>query len=429
MKKERDNTRTEEVQDIIDRMPTRWTTLIMAVTTAVILAAAALSVIIKYPDCISGDITITGVKAPLRLVSSASGNIHLLAGDGESVDSGMVVAYIDCGACIGDVLSLEGLCSTPLSLDTVIRFRDNLSLGPLSAAYSDFVLAYRQYDQLRRSRVYDNMRASLYSHCEATRQVDLNILHELELMDEMHVLKRIRYEGDSTLFEAGAISGEELTDQRNSLMEMKRAIVDMNSTHLEKVAEMSADRLEISRLELNLGEELASAYQATESRRSVLHGEYRQWKRQYLLVAPAEGTLEHLDFWRENEYVPSGREVFSVSPAQNRMVGEMLVPVFGSGKIKRGQHVDIRLHGYPHTEFGYVRGVVASISDIVQKVPAGDSDLLCYKVRVELPHGTTSNYGIRLGVNYEAGGTAHIVTAPRRLIQRLFDNLKSTTER
>lgn len=424
------NARTEEVQDIIDRMPTRWTLWIMAVMTGIVVTAMILSVIIKYPDSVSGEITITGVKAPVRMVASASGNIHLLSADREQVSRGTVVGYIDCGADISDVLSMEGLCSAPLPHDTVLRTDGNPSLGPLSVAYNDFVLAYRKYDQLRSSKVYGNMRASLEDHCEATRQVDRNIQYEMALLEEIYAAKRQQYEGDSLLQEAGAISLEELSDQRNGLMEMRRSIVDLNSSHLEKVAGMSADQLEIAKLELTLGEELSAAYQEMESRRNVLSGEYRQWKRQYLFVAPVCGTLEHLDFLRKNEFITAGREIFSVSPAQNRMVGEMLVPVFGSGKIKKGQYVNIYLHGYPHTEFGYVHGRVSSISDIVQEASAdGGSRVPCYKVRVTLPEGTTSNYGAKLPVNYEAGGTAHVITAQRRLIQRLFDNLKSVTEK
>lgn len=429
MTDKKNNARTEEVQDIIDRMPTGWTVWIMAIMTGIVLTALILSVVIKYPDSVNGDITITGIKAPVRLVASSSGNVRLLAADREHVAKGTVVACIECGADMDDVLSLEGLCGNPLPQDTTLRISTSLSLGPLSVAYNDFVLAYRRYDQLRTSRIYDNMRASLEDHCEATRQVDTNIQFEMDLMDDMHRVKRQQYEGDSLLLEAGAISREELDNQRNSLMEMKRTMMDLKSTHLEKLAGMSSDQLEIAKLDLTLGEELATAYEAMESKRSVLSGEYRQWKKAFLFIAPVDGTLEYLDFLRENEFIPSGREVFSVSPAHNLLVGEMLVPVFGAGKIKKGQQVNIYLHDYPHTEFGYVHGLVSSISDIIQETPMGDGRVSCYKVRVTLPEGITSNYGTELAVNYEAKGTAHVITAQRRLIQRLFDNLKSVTER
>ena len=89
MKKESDNTRTEEVQDIIDRMPTRWTTLIMAVTTAVILAAAALSVRLPWGSVVSvssgcvSSVSVVGGAGRLS-VADTSSSTGLAAGSAVS---------------------------------------------------------------------------------------------------------------------------------------------------------------------------------------------------------------------------------------------------------------------------------------------------------------------------------------------------------
>lgn len=47
-----------------------------------------------------------------------------------------------------------------------------------------------------------------------------------------------------------------------------------------------------------------------------------------------------------------------------------------------------------------------------------------YLVTVKLDSGLMTNYGKKLPFRQESHGTAEIITKDRRLIQRLFDNLK-----
>ena len=52
-----------------------------------------------------------------------------------------------------------------------------------------------------------------------------------------------------------------------------------------------------------------------------------------------------------------------------------------------------------------------------------------YLVLVKFPHGLVTNFGKKLTVNFEAKGQADIITKPKRLIERLFDNLKSKSQK
>jgi hypothetical protein len=51
-----------------------------------------------------------------------------------------------------------------------------------------------------------------------------------------------------------------------------------------------------------------------------------------------------------------------------------------------------------------------------------------YLITVDLPDGLTTNYGEILDFQHEISGTADIVIKERRLIERLFDNLKYRTK-
>ena len=58
--------RSEEVTDIIERMPVGWTRLVVAIIMLVVLVTVSLGCIIKYPDTVMGQISITGEKSPVR---------------------------------------------------------------------------------------------------------------------------------------------------------------------------------------------------------------------------------------------------------------------------------------------------------------------------------------------------------------------------
>lgn len=52
--------RSEEVADIIDRMPTGWTRLVVAIIMVIVVTMVTLGCVIKYPDTVTGQISITG---------------------------------------------------------------------------------------------------------------------------------------------------------------------------------------------------------------------------------------------------------------------------------------------------------------------------------------------------------------------------------
>ena len=99
----KEQNRSEEVQAIIDRMPTRgaiWVAILVGVLIGVVFI---LGFIIKYPDTVDGQITITARFAPVRLVANSSGKMHLLIANNNKVTEGEVIGYIESGTNYIDV--------------------------------------------------------------------------------------------------------------------------------------------------------------------------------------------------------------------------------------------------------------------------------------------------------------------------------------
>ena len=132
---------SEEVRDIIERMPTHWAMWVALVTSAIVVVIFALSCFVKYPEFVSGDITITMKNAPVRLLSNASGQIHLLAKNRTKVKSGEVVAYIENGTSYDSYGRLSCLLNMALNGKVFRLLQNNKALGELGSYYNAFVRA------------------------------------------------------------------------------------------------------------------------------------------------------------------------------------------------------------------------------------------------------------------------------------------------
>lgn len=417
--------RSEEVDDIIERMPTIWTNIVVAIITVIIVVMLTLACVISYPDTVRGQIVVTGEKSPVRLVASASGRLKLLVKNNTNVIKGTCLGYIETGTKYEDVLLLDSICSKSLSMNTKIELPDNLELGMLSAYYNDFVLSYVQYDQLRQTKVYDNMKRILVIQQQSDRQVAENIGKEIGLNDASLYSIRKQYETDSILHKHGALSEEALALQHNNLLSNLQSNLELKSSALRKQSEISSINIELAKVDVTVREETSSLFNAMVAKYNILVNQVRLWKEQFLFVAPIGGSVQYLGFWRDNVHLSASTEVFSILPTKNHMIGELLIPSVGAGKVREGQDIIVKFSDYPYEEYGYVRGKVEAISSLARNIETTDGIANDYLVRVSFPEGLKTNFGKRLPLNFESVGVGEVVTEKRQLAQRLFDKLKA----
>jgi hypothetical protein len=138
----------------------------------------------------------------------------------------------------------------------------------------------------------------------------------------------------------------------------------------------------------------------------------RSWQQNYLITAPADGKLVFLKNLTENQYLKVSDTLFTVMPDQSDFIASMDFPVRGMGKADVGQKVIIKLDDYPYQEFGMLEGRVLSMSPSL--------NVRYYRVLVSLPKGLKSTYNRTFICKSEMSGTAEIVTADLRLIERAF---------
>lgn len=418
--------KTEEVRDIIERMPTRWTGWIILGISGLIGTLLLLAFFIQYPDTVNGQISITAKEAPVRLVSNSAGSLYLLKINHSKIKRGTVIAYIDNGADYNAIQKVEKLLKKEINTSTILTLpQNNLLLGDLSTSYNNFLLSYQKYDQLRQSRLYVNMRKILHQQIEADSCVALNINEELRLKQQIITNIKDRLKKDSLLMNKGGISKADYHNQHNIYLNQLEDNVSLQSSHLFKLSEMNKSHLELTRINIEENEALQKYYIDLQTCRNELSNALIQWKKQYLLVSPINGELEYLGFWRENAYIQPTQELFTVLPEKNSVIGEVYISSFGAGKVKKDLDVNVKLNDFPPDEYGIIKGKVASVAKLTNKISTSTGMTEAYLVIVSFPNGLITNFDKHLSLNFETKGRVEIITKPKRLLFRLFDNLRA----
>lgn len=413
-------TRSEEVQDIIERMPTRWCAWVALIVSILMSMLIGLSFLISYPDTVDGEVSITGAKAPLRLVSRSNGRLHLLKEPNQTISQNATIAYIESGASYNDVQLLKAyLERSPKPLPS------NLKLGELGGSYNSYLIAVEHWERLMKSDRYKTMRKSIEAQIQSNKDVVQQLSNSLAFKEKVLYNLQKAMERDSILASKKVVSKSELEQTQNTLLTQAEAEASLRSSQLMKQAEIKTSQIEIARSHIEEDEQLEAAYIDMMAKRNLLQTELRLWEEKYVIKAPTNGKLDYLGFWRENLMVKEGVELFTILPQHGEIMGEAYIPAIGAGKVKVGQLVNIKLNDYPYDEFGLLCGKVVSISPLMNKVQMNNAVVETYLVRIAFPQGVTTNFDHKLSLNFESKGTAEIVTKPKRLIERLFDNLKA----
>jgi HlyD family secretion protein len=114
--------------------------------------------------------------------------------------------------------------------------------------------------------------------------------------------------------------------------------------------------------------------------------------------------------------------VFTVVPDnEQEIIGKVILPIAGAGKVEVGQRVNIKLDNYPYMEFGLLEGKITNIS----LVPISNEKGRYYTAEIKLINNLVTNYKRELQFNQEMQGIAEIITKDRRLIERLVEPLVS----
>ncbi len=423
--------RTEEVRDIIDRMPHRTGSIVSVIVASLAAFLLLFGLIIDYPEKVTGTISITARQAPVRLVANTSGRLHLLKMDGELLRDNETMGYLDNPAKLTDVMKIEKFLLENRA-DSIIDWPENsnlandLILGELSIAYYTFLNSLQKMEQYKSGKPYEKrLESTRKLLASQLRLLIVNLDQRNTDIASLNIIGK-NVHRDSLLFRSATIAEADLERSAVSYLgkvesnqQIEKEITNNQLQIDDTKSKLKLIELEQQETEQKLRMDLYSSY-------NELSNNILKWKITYVFQSPFAGKLEYLNFWHENDFIAEGTPLLSVIPSDNPLFGQMYLPSQGVGKVSVGQDVIIRLDNYPYIEYGSINGKVKMISGLANQTEAfaKKNDLNTYLITVELPDKLTTNYGTTLGFKYEIKGVADILTKKRKLLYRLFDNLK-----
>ena len=419
--------RSEEVQDILTKVPhwmIRWGTVLIFV---IILMLFFVSWFIKYPDVVNTEIVITTNIPPEKIVAKSSGRIEAILVKNKSIVSkNNTLAIIENTANYNDVFLLKNIVDNYNINDPKKEFPfsklKNTQLGEIESAYAVF-----QKDYQAQELNHDLQPFAIENRAQISEKIQikerLEILQQQKVINESELqLQKNEVSRFEVLFNKGIISAQEMEVKKLSFLQAQKSyrsllssISQLRSSLIDNTKSSQSSQANSTKEEVNLGRNMAQSFYQ-------LKKVIKDWELAYALKSSISGKVTFLQVWTENQTINSGDNVFSIIPdAKNGFIGKVKAPALNSGKIKTGQRVNIRLANFPDREFGVLKGRIQNIS----LVPDKDGNLL---IDVALPEGLKTSYNKQILFQQEMKGSAEIVTEDLRLIERILYQFKSIFE-
>lgn len=413
--------RSEEFNEVLSTVPAwiiRWG---ITMTACVVLMLLVGSAVFKYPDIISSTVTLTGTTPVSAVVARSSGKLQeLYVENNQKVKANALLAVIENPAKTEDIIRLKELLQQAESnLDTIALVPSGqLQLGSLQSLYSSFYLSMSEYRQFR-ELAYHLKKVDLVKVRIVKNEVYYtNMLKQKELSVAQAKIAHQQYARDSLLGVKGLVSKEAVEESYSRYLQSSLSAENMDRS-LENL------QIQLAQMKESLYD---TEYQYLDQRNKLetqlrslinqLRAEIDAWEINYALITPVDGEITLTQYWTNNQNVTAGNIVFNIVPTnQGEIIGKALLPTERSGKVRKGQKVNIRFSNYPDKEFGIVKGTVKNIS-LIQVVDG--QNVKSYMVDIQLPNGLRTSYDKELPFLPEMEGQADIITEDISLLERFL---------
>jgi multidrug resistance efflux pump len=409
--------RSDQVQEILGS-PSRLPIVVGQIVIITILFILLLfSWLIKYPDKIDSEITITTNIPPVSLITRASGKIKILVKKDSLISQNSTLFIIENEAIYSDVVKLKNLIDSIEHNIPKEIYWDKLTLGNLQQDYGNFLLAAEQV-----------MRFTF----ENPVQNELLILKKQILQQENLLKKQITFKNtylrqydlfekdyirQQKLFQQKVIAAIQLEEKEKDLIQ-SRSIVETAELNIEngrtKLLDLNSQQARLLTQDIKEKNSVDSRFkEAINTIKSAIIF----WEQKYLIKSPISGKIAFLKYWNDNQYTKEGEEIAVIVPINaGKIIGRVKMPISNSGKVRPGQKVNIYLNNFPAEEFGILIGSINRIS----LVPRDG----LYYIDVDLSKNLKTTYNKRLEFRQEMQGKAEIITEDLRLLERIFYQLR-----
>ena len=419
------NVRSQASREIMGYIPHWIIRAGIAVIFVVIVLLLCGTWFFKYPDLIRTSIVLTAENPPASIIARSSGKLEaLLVDDKQKVTKGQWLGVIENTANYQDVMRLKNnltLFEKSLNKGFIIPFdsiNKRLSLGEIQTAYFTFINACNDLQIFNDLEYFSEKINMLNKELSLHNSYYNRQKNQKDILEQDLQLCRDDYLRDSVLLSKRSISKTEFERRFSAYLQKQFDFENF-------LQELSKEKIQMLQLEqklldikLNFEEKgrgvRIKILETTEKLFSMIEA----WEQKFVLKTPVDGIITFSNIWNVNHNVSTGEKVMTIVPeTPSTMIGRMLLPLKGSGKVKPGLEVNIKFSNFPPSEYGIVKGKIDEIS----LVPEDNH----YFVEVSLPEGLMTTYGKTLEFHPEMQGDAEIITEDVSLLMRIMRPLKA----
>lgn len=303
----------------------------------VMLTFFAASWFIKYPDILTAEVVVTTEPAPISLVARTAGRLSLVRSDGAMCGQGDLIAFIQSNASVEDVIRLENLMRGELPAD------ETFAVGDLQPALSALMRAENDVRLFKQNAVFDRQIEQLKRQWGTYQRLARSLKNQQVLAQQEGLLAKQRFGIDSLLYAQKVTATIDFNQAKATWLQQQRSMRNLETSLFNNELQIHQLEKQIGDLELQKQEQSQQQALAVANARQELAGQIKRWRDQYLIVAPASGIISYLAFLESNVHVEAGKPLVALLPENENIIARAELPLAGSGKVKVGQRVNIKL--------------------------------------------------------------------------------------
>ena len=414
------------VDEVLNKPPTwlvRWGTTVFFLVFVLLIG---ITWFVEYPDLVGAPLKVVSNNLPKNIISKTDGNlIKLFVKEGQAVQKGEILAYLESTASHDEVLELEKKVnqlvnlaqSNNLNAIQSTQIPQYFSLGELQKSFQSFQQALMASNAAASNGVFNKKKATIGNEIGSLRRLQENTRSQLQMQEEDLKMALDEAQSQQRLSEKGFVSKLEAKNAMSKYLSKKQAYEQAKGNLENNTISQTQKQQEIFEIEKNVMDQKVALIQSI----NTLKSDIEAWKQRYIAVASISGKVNFLTNLQENQIIKAGQELLYILPQGSGFYGEMLVGQYNFGKIKKGQEVIVKFQSYPFQEFGTVRGQISHISDV-----AKDS---VYLVKVQFPQGLKTSSKKDLPFKNGMAASGEIVTENLKLMEKFFYDIRKSLKR
>lgn len=386
-----------------------------------------LSYLIKYPDKITATGIVTASQPPIEHFANQPGVIKKLhVKDGDKINKGAVIAYIENTMDINDLLKLKGFLTqydevTKLEQYISLNIPSDLQLGDVSNEYNSLVLTYENLQSvLKQMGVFEQIK-TLRGEIANNKKLNEVIQKDQNLTKEELALIEKDFGRNKTLNDDGVVSDLDKEKSNVQLLQYQKNYNQTNQTIIQNQIKSKQLELEIQRLSEERKIKINEILYQVKTDVNAVKQKIKLWEEAYIITAKIAGIVNMKSDITTQRYLTTDEAVATVIPYKSykQKHVKVIVPNANIGKIKFGTAAILKFDAYPYKEYGIVKSSVKKIAQLPEKDDEGKNQ---YEVLLTLEDTILTSYGKLIPYEPMAGLTADIITKDKSILERIFDN-------